>query len=144
MRWIVLAGSIAAYLFAAKVHGHQLRIERELAGYFEVVFGGSNPPFVAELWSRERTIYWSIAASLASVAAAYAFAASRLGWARPLEGSWIGVGLLVTLWPMTLAFLASGLASAWRSGSIAPASLWWLLSVTTTAGVILVAWRKPL
>src|SRR5688500_19580447 len=131
MRWIVLAGSIAAYLLAAKVHGHQLRLERELAGYFEVVFGGSNPPFVEALWSRERVIYWSITGSLALVGVAYAFAAARIGWPAPLRGSWIGTILLVTLWPMTLAFLASGLASAGRSGSIAPAILWWLLSATT-------------
>src|SRR5262245_278820 len=142
MRWIVLAGSIAAYLLAAKVHGHQLRIERELAGYMEVVFGGSNPPFVEALWSRERMIYWSITGSLVLLGAAYAFAASRAGWPMPLAGSRIGVALLVTLWPMTIAFLVSGLLSASRSGSIAPAALWWVLSVTTAIGVAIIAWRR--
>ena len=141
MRWIVLAGSIAAYLLAAKVHGHQLRLERELAGYFEVTFGGSNPPFVESLWARERMIYWALTGSLALVGAAYSFAASRLGWPLPLERSWMGILLLVTLWPMIGAFLASGLASATRSGSITPAALWWLLSVTTAGGVAVVAWR---
>jgi hypothetical protein len=131
-------------LLAAKVHGHQLRLERELAGYFEVVFGGANPPFVEALWSRERLIYWGISGSLAVVGAAYAFAGSRLGWSMPLDGSWIGSAMLVVIWPMTLSFLASGLASASRSGTIAPAAMWWLLSVTTMVGVIVVAWRRPI
>jgi hypothetical protein len=142
MRWLVIAGSIATYLLAAKAHGHQIRLERELAGYFEVVFGGNNPPFVEALWARERVIYWSITASLAVLAAAYAFAASKLGWPLPLARSWIGVALLVIVWPMIGAFIASGLASAGRSGSIVPASLWWALTLSTASGVAIMAWRS--
>jgi hypothetical protein len=142
MRWLVIAGSVATYLLAAKAHGHQLRLERELAGHFEVVFGGNNPPFVEGLWARERVIYWSIAASLVLLAAAYSFAASRLGWPLPLARSWIGVALLVVVWPMIGAFIASGIASAARSGTFVPVLLWWVLSLSSAAGVAILGWRS--
>ncbi len=47
---IVVLASVAAFLAAAKSYGRQLRLEREVAGYWEVRFGGTNPPFVAAWW----------------------------------------------------------------------------------------------
>ncbi len=42
-RWLPVLGIVAVFLLAAKAHGYQLRLERQLMGYPEVVFGGSNP-----------------------------------------------------------------------------------------------------
>ena len=38
---IVVLASVAAFLAAAKSHGRQVRLERELAGYWEVRFGAA-------------------------------------------------------------------------------------------------------
>lgn len=140
MRWLVLAGSVVAYLLAAKVHGLQLRVERELAGHFHVVFGGTNPPFVDELWQRERVIYWGLAAALASAGVAYVFAARRFDWPLPLDRSRIGVVLLAAVWPMTAAFLLAGAVSALRSGAFGAGALWWVLAAGAVAAVAASAW----
>jgi hypothetical protein len=50
--------SLATFLLAAKSHGRQIRLERERAGFHHVVFGGSNPSFVEQLWRRDRLHYW--------------------------------------------------------------------------------------
>ncbi len=38
---IVVLASVAAFLAAAKSHGRQVKLERELAGYWEVRFGAA-------------------------------------------------------------------------------------------------------
>ena len=55
---VLVLVSIATFLLAAKSHGRQIRLERERAGYHQVVFGGSNPAFVEQLWRRDRLHYW--------------------------------------------------------------------------------------
>ena len=52
--WLGALIGVAALLVAAKAHGRQVRLEREAAGYHEVVFGGTNPPFVDALWRADR------------------------------------------------------------------------------------------
>ena len=63
-RWLTLGIGAGAVLAAAKAHGRQLRIERELAGYFQVRFGGQNPEWVEAFWRRERAYFWSTAVVL--------------------------------------------------------------------------------
>ena len=55
------------FLATAKLHGRQLRLEREQAGITEVSFGrgAQNAPFVVALWRRERFIFWPAAATTA-------------------------------------------------------------------------------
>ncbi|MBW8889077.1 MAG: hypothetical protein JF616_15090 [Fibrobacteres bacterium] len=114
------AGSFALFLAAAKAHGRQLRLERERAGYFEVVFGGKNPAFVEGLWKQERLLFWSLAGALCAFALAYAVAAQRFAWNspfRPSDGSvppfWL-LPLWGGVWPMCAAFIFTGALSVWR------------------------------
>ena len=67
------------FLATAKLHGRQLRLEREQAGVTEVSFGrgAKNDPFVVALWRRERYIFWPTAAA---TAIALHFLARPLGW----------------------------------------------------------------
>lgn len=112
---IVLGASVVAFLLAAKAHGRQLRLERELQGYHHVVFGGANPPFVEALWRADRVRYWSIAAGVAlCVLGLFALARAR-GWGWPFLGGGNGSVAWLVLWgsPVT-AFLASGLWSLTR------------------------------
>lgn len=55
--WLLLVGAVS-FVVAAKVHGRQIRLERELAGTWSVEFGRSNGPLVDALWSRERWLFW--------------------------------------------------------------------------------------
>jgi hypothetical protein len=62
------------FLLAAKLHGRELRLEREARGIREVSFGrgAQNDPFVVALWRRERYFFWPIAAVSAVVLALFA------------------------------------------------------------------------
>jgi hypothetical protein len=121
--WI-WAGSLGLFLASAKAHGRQLRLEREKAGYFEVVFGGKNPAFVEGLWKQERLLFWSLAGAVCAFALAYAVAARRFGWSVPFcsgaSGSgasapaWWLLPLWAFIWPLCLAFILTGALSAWR------------------------------
>ena len=62
--WTTLGTSILLFFVAAKSHGRQLRLEREVAGYDHVVFGGNNPQFVEDLWRKDRVQYWRLFAVL--------------------------------------------------------------------------------
>jgi hypothetical protein len=111
----VLGASVVAFLMAAKAHGRQLRLERELEGYHHVIFGGTNPPFVEALWRADRVRYWSIAGGLSlGVLGLYALARAR-GWRWPfLQGGGGSVAWLA-LWGSTVvAFLTCGLWSLRR------------------------------
>lgn len=116
----VWAGSAALFLASAKAHGRQLRLERERAGYFEVVFGGKNPAFVEGLWKQERLLFWSLTGALCAFALAYAVAAQRFAWHSPFRPTgddpppfWL-LPLWAGVWPMCLAFGFTGVLSAWR------------------------------
>ena len=103
---IIVVASVAIFLITAKIHGRELRLEREAKGYMQVVFGGSgNPPEVEQLWAAERTRFWSITAGLGVVALALGLA--------------LGAGKLITIaaivsWAPSLAFLIGAALSAMR------------------------------
>src|SRR5438045_8903489 len=92
--WVLGLG-VATFLVAAKAHGRQLRIERELAGYWEVSFRARNPAFVEALWRRERIVYWSLAAVAAIASIALRLLSPWSGW------SFLGALLLHILAPPT-------------------------------------------
>jgi hypothetical protein len=155
-RLIVWAGSLGLFLASAKAHGRQLRLEREKAGYREVVFGGKNPAFVEGLWRQERVLFWSLTGAACAFALAYAVAAVRYGWPLPLAhaaGSppWWMLPLWAGLWPMSLGFTLTGALSAgrlrialvsrpaadarWLRGARLGSAAWWSL-VLLLAGAV--------
>ncbi len=116
---LVLAGSAALFLAAAKAHGRQLRLEREKAGYWEVTFGGKNPAWVEGLWKQERVLFWTLTGAAVAFSLAYAVAARRFSLPMPLpddSGShpWWMLALWTMIWPMTLGFIITGLISITR------------------------------
>jgi hypothetical protein len=117
---LVWAGSLGLFLASAKAHGRQLRLEREKAGYFEVVFGGKNPAFVEGLWKQERLLFWSLTGAVCAFALAYAVAARRFGWDIPFcppesgPPPWWLLPLWACIWPLCLAFIVTGILSCWR------------------------------
>lgn len=117
-RLIIWAGSLGLFLASAKAHGRQLRLEREKAGYNEVVFGGKNPAFVEGLWRQERILFWSLTGAACAFALAYAVAAVRYAWRLPLAADgfppWWLLPLWAGIWPMSLGFTLTGALSAWR------------------------------
>ena len=112
---LVLGASVVAFLLAAKAHGRQLRLERELQGYHHVVFGGANPPFVEALWRADRVRYWSIAAGVAlGVLGLFALTRAQ-GWGWPFLGGGSGSVAWLGVWGSPVAaFLVSGLWSLKR------------------------------
>ncbi|MBI2078923.1 MAG: hypothetical protein HYT80_11235 [Euryarchaeota archaeon] len=56
--WLIFATSVGVFVLAAKTHGRQIRLERELHGYMDATFGRENPPFVEALWKRDRIRFW--------------------------------------------------------------------------------------
>jgi len=144
---IVVLASVAAFLAAAKSHGRQLRLEREVAGYWEVRFGGTNPPFVAALWRRDRVRFWAITLPLGL---------AWLAWRLAQPGSrWWELWLPAVLWAPSVAFVALGAASllrfgaalrrgsppgrvtdaAWLRRAIAGSAAWWLVTLVLIAAV---------
>lgn len=98
----------------AKSHGRQIRLERELQGYFEVDFrSDANPAFVKGLWRRDRRLYWTVASLATGVLLAWVV------WQKPHEESsasgplwaWVALALMSA---MVLAFATSGLVSLTR------------------------------
>ena len=117
--------SVAVFLLAAKSHGRQLRLERELEGYHEVVFGGTNPRFVEALWQEDRAVYWMLFPIAAGVPGLTFMAASVLGWLRSLTYPAILLILLgILLWAFIVSFFGCGMLSirrfarALRDGSV--------------------------
>jgi hypothetical protein len=154
---VVLAASVVTFLLAAKAHGRQLRLERELEGYHRVVFGGTNPPFVEALWRADRVRYWSTVAGVA-VLVLGVYALARLqGWRWPfLLGGGGSVAWLVVWGSLVAAFLSSGLWSltrflqatsekpggtvdaTWVSESL-QGSAWWFTAATLGTALVLFA-----
>jgi hypothetical protein len=143
---LVPVASLVLLLVAAKAHGRQVRLERERAGYHEVVFGGENPPFVEALWRRDRVGYWTVAP----------LAALLLGAGTWLSGA--GLGLVLTavlLWAPTVGFVALGLASlgrlvrgkpekeeeeGWRRAALRGSAAWWGAAGLAALAVAVLAW----
>lgn len=111
---LVLIFLVAAALFvaAAKTHGRQVRLERELQGFDHVDFrrDHANPPWVEDVWRRDRVAYWSVAAGAAFLFSVGALAAASSGWRLP---PWATLVLLPLL-AMVAAFLFQALASLSR------------------------------
>ena len=59
--------AVVIFLAAAKLHGRQLRLEREHAGVMSVDFRrrSENPPLVVALWRKDRWTFWPVAATVA-------------------------------------------------------------------------------
>ena len=99
----VIAGAAAVFLLAAKLHGRQLRLERERAGFPDASFrrGADNAPFVIALWRRERYIVWGTSALCAGAAAVVR---PSLPWP-----------VAFVLLPMTIGFAIGGVLSFARA-----------------------------
>ena len=161
-RVALVAGSLLLFLAAAKNHGRGVRLERQLAGYWEVSFGRANPPWVEALWQRDRMVYWSIAISLAVLGLVYAVLARRWQWPMPPRSapgwSWWSALLMVVVWPLVLAFVTAAVASLTRFLTALPAADaradwigpalwgsagWWALTLALAALVAWLALARP-
>lgn len=112
---VLLAASVVTFLAAAKAHGRQLRLERELEGYHRVIFGGTNPPFVEALWRADRVRYWSTAAGVAVLVLGLYVLTRLQGWRWPfLHGGRGSLVWLVVWGSLVVAFLTCGLWSLTR------------------------------
>jgi hypothetical protein len=150
---LLLALSAATYFAAAKAHGRQLRLERELAGYHHVTFGGRNPAWVEALWRRERRIYWSAAGAIALVLIGWRVLAQATS-----QRSWIGLIAFHIVVPLTTAFVVAGLLSfmrflfasretsrpsgtpnaAWLSTAAWGSAGWWSLTFALGAALVVI------
>ena len=135
-RLVALLGvGIAATLVAAKAHGRQVRLEREREGYHEVVFGGSNPPFVEALWRRDRVRFWAAFPLLLAFAAALLW----LAWG-------MGAHLLAALaWAAVGAFALAGLRHpvAWEGDARRGTTAWWLLVALSSLALLALSTPWP-
>lgn len=161
-RWAVLLLGVVTFVVAAKAHGRQLRLERELQGYWKVSFGGLNPPYVDALWRRERFAFWSLEGALVCVTV-FGRALVPEVLVSPLPdgagGSLHGVVLLHGVLPPIAAFLATGLWSAvrcalptrgalvavgaplgWKPGGLIGLAGWWALALSLAAVLVRSAW----
>jgi hypothetical protein len=157
-RTLVLIGaSGVAFLLAAKAHGRQLRLERELAGYHRVIFGGANPPFVEALWRADRVRYWSTVVGVGVLVLALYALARFQGWRWPfLHGGGGSVAWLTVWGSLVAAFLTCGLWSLGRFLSTLSAKLhgavdadwlrealegsaWWFTAAVLASALVLFA-----
>lgn len=116
---LLLGTGLVATLVAAKAHGRQVRLERERAGIFEVVFGGDNPPFVEALWRRDRVRYWTAFPLFLAASGALLWLAWGAGAHLLAAFAWAAVG----------AFTLAGLrhAAAWSGEARRGTAAWWAL-----------------
>lgn len=113
--WVAAVLSIATFLLAAKSHGRQIRLERELEGHDAVVFGGTNPPFVEALWRKDRALYWRVFPIAAGVPAFVFMMLPVLGILPGIEAPQAVLVLgSILLWAFVTSFLVCGLVSAGR------------------------------
>jgi hypothetical protein len=158
---VFLATSVVTFLVAAKAHGRQLRLERELEGYHRVIFGGTNPPFVEALWRADRVRYWSIAVAL-SVGVLGLYALTRaLGWRWPFLHGGSGSAAWLVVWGApVVAFLTCGFWSltrflqaaaekldgavdgAWMRESLQGSAWWFTAAALATVLVLFASTRK--
>ena len=158
---VLLATSVVTFLLAAKAHGRQLRLERELEGYHRVVFGGTNPPFVEALWRVDRVRYWSTAAAVAVLVLGLYALVRVLGWRWPfLHGGGGSLAWLVLWGSMVAAFLTCGLWSltrfvhatsekldgavnaAWVSEALQGSAWWFTAAAMATVLVLFASTRR--
>jgi hypothetical protein len=161
-RAALVAGSLLLFLAAAKNHGRSVRLERQLAGHWEVSFARDNHPWVEALWQRDRVVYWSIAIILAVLGLVHAVLARRWQWSMPPRSapgwSWWSALLMVIVWPLVIAFSTCAVASltrflaalpdaSARADWIGPAlwgsAGWWALTLSLAALVAWLALARP-
>lgn len=116
-------------ILAAKAHGRQVRLEREHAGYHDVVFGGDNPAFVETLWRRDRVRFW------ASYPVFLGLIAAPLAWRHGVGAHLLAALLLAGLGAFTLAGLRSRAELA-RAGGRDDAGRGWWAGVGAAAAVV--------
>jgi hypothetical protein len=119
MIWVVFATSLTAFFVAAKSHGRQLRLERELAGFDRVTFGGTNPPYVESLWRNDRVHYWRTFPVLLTFFLAGLIVSRSSSISLPFpdetrESQLLAWAALSFLWAFVWSFTLVGLASAVR------------------------------
>jgi hypothetical protein len=166
-RWLLLGLGAATFLVVAKSHGRQIRLERELAGYWEVTFGAQNPAWVESLWRRDRFVYWGVAASIALLTIGIRVLAARFAWHLPLVDwadrlSWVGALYLHLILPLTGAFVAAGLLSLirfvvaaraengptnlrpaeWLADAVRGSAAWWALTLVMGTALLILASRR--
>ncbi len=149
-RWLVLGLGALTFLVAAKAHGRQIRLERQLAGHWHVTFGAQNPAFVEELWRRERLYFWSLVAVFVLATIGFRLLAPRFSWQLP------SLLFLHVLLPLIVAFVATGsmslvrfvLASRsaqpeqWLTQAAWGSAGWWLLTIALGAALSFLACRS--
>lgn len=118
LTWFALVVAAAWFLVSAKVHGRQIRLERELHGYASVSFGpqARNPAWVEALWRADRWQFWTRAAASAFTLAGLTLLADRTGGPRPYPELPVGVAAAITgvAWALAAAFLLNGASSQAR------------------------------
>jgi hypothetical protein len=139
MFWVDAVLSLGFLLLAAKAHGRQVRLERELAGYWTVVFGGHNPEWVEALWRRDRRRFWALTIALGLVAVLMAavtpFNAAPVPRFGGVDGRPVAFAVLATLlWAPALALAVNGVLSFRR---------WGRAAATNAAGVSQAEERDP-
>jgi hypothetical protein len=160
--WLVFVASIALLILAAKSHGRQLRLERELEGHTQVSFVAPNHPWVEALWTKDRERFTRAYPTLILLFAAYAFAAYRMAMPLPFPGgapaarAW-SLLVLGLPWGVILALTGLGMLSLKRfttaiaQASVPPSStagaLWasasfWVLTLAVAIGIGLLAARR--
>lgn len=99
----------ALFLAAAKTHGRQVRLERELEGHDKIDFRRQvqNPEFVEALWKRDRHGYWLTAGIAAILLAAALFWPTSFLTRMPL----LARIALVPMGAMIAAFLTQAIVS---------------------------------
>jgi len=160
LRALVLGLAVTTFLVAAKAHGRQLRLERELAGFFNVTFRARNPDWVEAFWSRERLFFWILAAVLFAITIGIRTLASRFDvpfaevWLAA-SPSWAGALVLHVILPLVGAFMGTGLVSFARAALSSRAFeanqvntvlwgslFWWGLTLATSSALLKLAWRR--
>lgn len=138
---ILVALSIAAFLAAAKAHGRQLRLERELAGYWQVTFGASNPPFVEALWRRERFLFWGtvVVVELFSLALRGLAPSPLLHLLLPAVSAFTVTGFLSLGRLVAASRRAVNLREGWMHGAMWGSVLWWSITFLLIA---MIAWQR--
>lgn len=122
--WLTAFFSLALMLVAAKVHGRQIRLERELEGYMTVDFRADNPPWVEALWRRDRIAYWivyAVAAGACLLVFGGLFAVDRESqvaawWGIPESAAltWSTLAVALLPWSLTIAFVVNAATSLRR------------------------------
>lgn len=110
-----LTGALLVVL-AAKVHGRQVRLEREAMGLGGPIDFADPPEAVRPLWRRDRIRYWITLPALAITLPALA-AAAGASWPQALLVALVGAP--------TAAFAALGIDSTRRVAQPAATWLWW-------------------